>query len=166
MSSVRKEGGRLWCVMTINLNILNNLEKTVLELKETINKSIQESVNKNKDVLKQMQTDRQMFQGINSEGNSIRPFYAGSTIRIKLKKRPPQPVDRVTLKDSLDFYSSINIKANKDDFIISTEISYSIYLVAKYSKILGITKENLTEFIDNYTIEVIKKNFNDIIAKS
>jgi hypothetical protein len=83
-----------------------------------------------------------------------------------LNKRPPQPVDRVTLKDTSDFYKSIEIEARKDDFVISTQISYSIYLIDKYSKILGITAVNLKEFIDKYTLNVIKKNFDDIIAES
>jgi hypothetical protein len=152
--------------MAVDTSILTDLENTVFKLRDSINESLKQSIDTNKNVLIDMQTEKQMFQGINSEGNSIRPFYKSSTIRKKLNKRPPQPVDRVTLKDTSDFYNSIEIEARKDDFVISTQISYSIYLIDKYSKILGITAVNLKEFIDKYTLNVIKKNFDDIIAES
>jgi len=151
--------------MAYNDAILDNLQRTVNKLEAVINPSIRESVDKNKNVIKTAQTDAQMFAGITSKGTSIRPFpYAKSTINYK--KRKGQPTDRITLKDSGDFYDSIEVEARPVDFIISTQITYSIFLVAKYADILGLTAENLQNFVTTYTLPIIKKNYNDIIAES
>ncbi len=150
--------------MAFDDTILNELSATVERLRTSINPSIRTSVDQNKNVIKKMQTDEQMFSGINASGNAITPDYAKSTINYK--KRKGQPFDRVTLKDSGDFYDSIEIEARTDDFVISTQITYSVYLVAKYAEILGITDKNLQTFINNYTLPIIKQNFNDIIAES
>lgn len=47
-------------------------------------------------------------------------FYATTTE--KIKKEKGQPVDRVTLKDSGDFYDSFKIKADKRSFSISADL--------------------------------------------
>lgn len=151
--------------MAYNDAILDSLEATVNKLKAVINPSIRESVDKNKNVIKTAQTDEQMFSGITAGGNSIRPFpYAKSTINYK--RRKGQPTDRITLKDSGDFYESIQVEARPVDFVISTQITYSIFLVDRYADILGLTAENLVLFVQNYTMPIIKKNYNDIIAES
>jgi len=151
--------------MAFDDTVLNLFTRTVEDLQKSVNLSIQESVNKNKDVLKTMQTEQQMFAGQTATEEKIKPFpYAKSTINYK--KRLGQPTDRITLKDTGDFYNSIEIEAKTDDFVISTQISYSIYLVEKYADILGITDTNLNTFVNNYTLPVIKQNFDDIIAKS
>jgi len=150
--------------MAFDDTILNDFNATVERLRMSINESIRTSVDQNKTVIKTMQTDEQMFSGINASGNAISPDYANSTINYK--KRNSQPYDRVTLKDSGDFYDSIEIEARTDDFVISTQITYSIYLVTKYAEILGITDTNLQTFVNTYTLPIIKQRFNDIIAES
>jgi len=151
--------------MAFDDTILNDFNVTVERLRTSINESIRTSVDNNKTVIKTMQTDEQMYQGINASGNAITPFpYATSTINYK--KRNGQPTDRITLKDSGDFYDSIQIEARTDNFVISTQITYSIYLVTKYAEILGITDTNLQTFVNTYTLPIIKQNFNDIIAES
>ncbi len=150
--------------MAFDDTILNDFNATVERLRTSINESIRTSVDNNKTVIKTMQTDEQMFSGINASGSSISPPYRQSTINYK--KRKGQPFDRVTLKDSGDFYDSIEIEARTDDFVISTQITYSIYLVTKYAEILGITDTNLQTFVNTYTLPIIKQRFNDIIAES
>ena len=150
--------------MAFDDTILNEFNATVDRLRTSINESIRTSFEQNKDVVKTMQTEEQMYQGINASGNAISPDYADSTINYK--KRNLQPYDRVTLKDSGDFYDSIEIEARTDNFVISTQITYSIYLVTKYAEILGITDTNLQTFVNTYTLPIIKQNFNDIIAES
>ena len=150
--------------MAFDDTVLNLFTRTVEDLQKSVNLSIKESVNKNKDVLKTMQTEQQMFAGQTATEEAIKPSYQPATINYK--KRTGQPFDRVTLKDTGDFYKSIEIEAKANDFVISTQISYSIYLVEKYADILGITDTNLNTFVNNYTLPVIKQNFNDIIAKS
>jgi hypothetical protein len=150
--------------MAINNSILDNLTRTVEQLQSSINDSIQESINKNKDEIKQLQTQEQLFQGQNSKGVDIKPAYANSTI--KIKRRKGLPTDRVTLFDSGDFYRSLEVIAGKNNAVIRTVISYSVFLVSKYADILGLDEESWTKFLAEYTIPTIKKNFDDIIAKS
>ena len=145
-------------------SILNDLKSTVEMLQKTINSSIQESITQNKQIILELQTQEQMYQGIDSKGIDIKPAYADSTIKIKRKKL--QPTDRVTLFDTGAFYNSLEIIAGQNDAIIRTVISYSVFLVDKYADILGLDEENWTVFLENYTIPTIKKNFDDIIAKS
>ncbi len=150
--------------MAIDTTILDNLQRTVLMLQQSINLSIQESINRNKEVIKQLQTQEQMYQGRDSKGIDIKPAYADSTIKIKKKKG--LPTDRVTLFDTGDFYNSLEVVAGKSDMIIRTVISYSVYIVAKYQDVLGLDQESWTKFLDQYTIPIIKNNFDDIITKS
>jgi len=150
--------------MAVDDTILNDLKNTVVKLQQAINLSLQESINQNKQVILELQTQEQMYQGIDSKGIDIKPAYADSTIKIKRKKL--QPTDRVTLFDTGAFYNSLEIIAGQNDAIIRTVISYSVFLVDKYADILGLDEQNWTVFLENYTIPTIKKNFDDIIAKS
>jgi len=145
-------------------SILNDLKRTISEIQDAVNGSIQESIDQNKQIIMELQTQEQMYQGISSKGIDIKPAYADSTIKIKRKKL--QPTDRVTLFDTGAFYNSLEIIAGQNDAVIRTVISYSVYLVDKYADILGLDEENWTKFLENYTIPTIKKNFDDIIAKS
>lgn len=150
--------------MAYDDSILNDLRNTVETLQKSINSSIQESINNNKDEIKFLQTQEQLFLGKNSKGIDIKPAYANSTIKIKRKKG--LPTDRVTLFDTGDFYRSLEIIAGSNEAIIRTVISYSVFLVNKYADILGLDKESWTKFLADKTIPTIKKNFDDIIAKS
>ena len=149
--------------MDININILDNLQRKIKQLQDIINVSIQESINNNKNVIKELQTLEQMYQGKNSKGIDIKPAYADSTIKIKRKKS--QPTNRVTLNDKGEFYNSIEVIAEKNQMIIRTVLSYSIYLINKYQDILGLDKVSLKKFFNTYTLPIIKNNFNDIITK-
>lgn len=150
--------------MAFDDTILRDLKRTVEQLQRSINSSIQESINRNQDEIKFLQTQEQLFQGTNSKGIDIKPAYANSTIKIKRKKG--LPTDRVTLFDSGDFYRSLQVIAGNNNAIIRTVISYSVFLVNKYADILGLDQESWTKFLTQYTIPTIKKNFDDIIAKS
>lgn len=150
--------------MAVEISVLDGLKRKVERLKDSIDLSIKSSVENNKIVLKKMQTEDQLFNGINSENEKIKPSYSLSTI--KYKKRKNQPFNRVTLKDTGDFYKSIRVEAKATEFTISTKINYSVFLINKYSKILGITNKNLETFIKEYTLPVLKTNFDDIIAES
>ena len=150
--------------MAYDDSILNDLRNTVETLQKSINSSIQESINNNKDEIKFLQTQEQLFLCKNSKGIDIKPAYANSTIKIKRKKG--LPTDRVTLFDTGDFYRSLEIIAGSNDAIIRTVISYSVFLVNKYADILGLDKESWTKFLADKTIPTIKKNFDDIIARS
>ena len=159
------KGRKLWSgIMAVDTSILDDLKKTVAELQKAVNGSIQESIDQNKQIIKELQTQEQLYQGKDSKGIDIKPAYASSTKRIKIKKL--QPIDRVTLFDTGAFYNSLEVIAGKNDAVIRTIISYSVFLVNKYADILGLDDESWTKFLKKYTIPTIKNNFDDIITKS
>lgn len=133
-------------------------------MKASINPSIQKSINSNKEVLIDQQTD-QFDKGKDANNISIVPSYALSTKKIKQSKG--QPTDRVTLKDTGKLYDSINIQANTTQAVISTNVNYFRYLVSHYNtnKILGIQEQATEDFLEKYTIPEIEKNFKAIIKK-
>jgi len=149
--------------MAVDFTILDNFNNTIRQMQDSINVSIQQSIKANEQVVKQLQTS-QLYSGTTKKGDDIKPSYALSTKIIK--RRKGQPTDRVTLRDTGDFYNSLEIVAGGNAMIIRTIISYSIYLINKYADILGLTAENWQSFIDEYTLPTIKKNFDDIIARS
>lgn len=148
----------------LDFTVLEQLKNQVKKIEASFNVGLRQSIDKNKAEVKRIQTDLQLFQGKNAEGTDIRPFYAPSTIRIK--QRNGQPIDRVTLRDKGDFYSTIEVEPRETDFKISSQIEYAGFLTAKYANILGITPENMADFIERYTVPEIKQLINDIIAES
>lgn len=87
----------------------------------------------------------QLFIGRRADGHEIEPEYTEATIAIKEGKG--QPTDRVTLKDTGDFWHSIIVdKININTYNIFAEDKKTAKLIKKYgSQILGLSKESRTE---------------------
>jgi phage gpG-like protein len=147
------------------MGVVERFNRKLKELKDTINKGIQTSIQKNEQVLVKQQTDVQFDEGKDSNSISFIPSYATSTIIAK--RRKGQPTDRVTLKDTGDLYKSISIKANTTQAVISASVPYFNYLVTHYknNSILGIQDDAMEAFLVRYTLPEIEKNFKAIISK-
>jgi hypothetical protein len=147
------------------MGVVQTFIKRLDEMKASINVSIKQSIDSNKKVLIDQQTEGQMNKGKDSNNISFVPSYATSTKTIKRGKG--QPTDRVTLKDTGKLYDSITIQANTTQAVISTNVNYFKYLVAHYDKnsILGIQEQATEEFLKKYTVPQIEKNFKTIIKK-
>lgn len=90
----------------------------------------------------------QLFQGIRSDGEMIVPPYTPRTVSIK--KRRGQPTDRVTLKDTSDFYRGILIDVRQDIFTVQSADEKNISLQQKYGvKIFGLSSDKQREYIAN-----------------
>jgi len=108
-----------------------------------------------------LNTTKQLYeQGEDSLGRSLETIGGGySPYTIEIKNRKGQPTDRVTLKDSGDFYQS---------FDVINESSY-IEIIAIYIKngkdinkewgghVIGLQKENLQIIIDEIRVEYIQE---------
>lgn len=89
---------------------------------------------------------RQLFAGIRSTGTEITPAYAPLTVLIKDQKG--QPSDRVTLKDTGQFYDNIFVDVNSETFDIDSSDAKSESLKKKYgNRIFGLTRENRGEYV-------------------
>lgn len=115
-------------------------------------------------VVKDFIINKQLFrEGIDSTGEKM-PGYKRITIRYKLAKG--DPADRRTLRDSGEFYESININAFEDRFEVSSDVPQAKWIIYHHSeKVLGLTKENINEFLKNYYLPKLKNYVKDRFAR-
>jgi hypothetical protein len=96
------------------------------------------------DYVLDLNREEQLYKrGIDSEGKELTPSYAALTVIEKLRKS--QPIDRVTLKDTGEFYKSFSLMldSNFDFEIIAETIKESGDLADKYGEaIIGLTAES------------------------
>lgn len=89
----------------------------------------------------------QLEKGKEATGLSITPDYTPFTVRIKRSKG--QPTDRVTLRDTGDFYKDFNIIFKPTHFLIFSDDEKEEKLERKYGKeIFGLADENLQDLIE------------------
>lgn len=98
---------------------------------------------------------RQMFSGVRSTGTEIKPDYAPLTVLIKDQKG--QPSDRVTLKDTGQFYDNIFVDVNSDTFEIDSNDAKSEALKKKYgNRIFGLTPESRGEYVQYHFFPALR----------
>lgn len=103
----------------------------------------------------------QLFSGINEQGDQITPEYSPRTVAIKRKKG--QPTDRVTLRDTGDFYQGIFMDPREDIYVIDSADEKSGALQKKYGEeIFGLAPKNQ----DTYVEQNLEPVFMDRVHKS
>lgn len=117
-----------------------------------------------KNLIIKLNTEEQLFKkGINSQGISLEAIGGGySAYTIFLKEQKGQPIDKVTLKDTGEFYKSFDVILTGTDFKITADtIKGDKDLLREWGEdILGITDDNLNVLIDEakkIIIPVIKE---------
>lgn len=109
-------------------------------------------VRDNDNILIDMNAQDQLYaKGVNRLGVRIDEYqpYRPLTIQVKIEKR--QPYDRVTLKDTGEFYDSFYVDTAEDRFYIKASDGKTNWLIKKYgAEIFGLTNDSLAEFINDY----------------
>lgn len=109
-------------------------------------------VRDNDNILIDMNVQDQLYaKGVNRLGVRIDEYqpYRPLTIQVKIEKR--QPYDRVTLKDTGEFYDSFYVDTAEDRFYIKASDEKTNWLIKKYgAEIFGLTNDSLAEFINDY----------------
>lgn len=109
-------------------------------------------VRDNDNILIDMNAQDQLYaKGVNRLGVRIDEYqpYRPLTIQVKIEKR--QPYDRVTLKDTGEFYDSFYVETAEDRFYIKASDEKTNWLIKKYgAEIFGLTDDSLAEFINDY----------------
>lgn len=109
-------------------------------------------VRDNDNILIDMNAQDQLYaKGVNRLGVRIYEYqpYRPLTIKVKIEKR--QPYDRVTLKDTGEFYDSFYVETAEDRFYIKASDEKTNWLIKKYGvEIFGLTNDSLAEFINDY----------------
>lgn len=86
-----------------------------------------------------MNTTRLYVKGERTDGSRITPAYTPFTTQIKMGKG--QPTDRVTLRDTGDFYRAFYIEYHTDGFEVYSRDYKADALTAKYGEgIFGLTE--------------------------
>ena len=148
-----------------DFSILDSLRNSVKAIQEVIYPTLRDVINANSNILKEILTERQLFdKGQDSKGSRIKPSYAQTTISIKRKKS--QPTDRVTLKDTGDYYDSISFEGKSNTMVITANIGYASFLSKKYgADILGVQNMEFEDFYNKYIEPELSKNIDSIIEK-
>lgn len=109
-------------------------------------------VRDNDNILIDMNAQDQLYaKGVNRLGVRIDEYqpYRPLTIQVKIEKR--QPYNRVTLKDTGEFYDSFYVETAEDRFYIKASDEKTNWLIKKYgAEIFGLTNDSLAEFINDY----------------
>ena len=104
----------------------------------------------------------QLDLGIDGNMRRIHPPYALRTIQKKIKKG--QPIDRVTLKDTGDFYNSLYVVFEEDGFRIASNDEKAKYLIAKYGEpILRLDDRDFTRFLRYYIRPALAERLKEYI---
>lgn len=103
---------------------------------------IKEVIADNKELIEDKNAE-QMFRGELPDGSQITPPYKDITVAIKSLKG--QPTDRVTLKDSGDFYKGITLNLESDSFTLDNTDEKTEGLIVKYGDPLGLSEQSREE---------------------
>lgn len=141
---------------------IKNLVYRLRKFKEILDEELANEIMQNEGIILDMIHD-QLYSGVDGYNLNLQPPYAPSTIRRKIRKG--QPTDRVTLKDTGDFYESLYIASDENGFYVaSTDQKLYNILRSKYGNpILRLTDENLNELIRNHIRPSLTEKMTDYI---
>lgn len=145
------------------MSVIDDMLNNIISFSENINDYIRLEVLEDEAILCDMNSETQLFEkGINANGVSIESYapYRPITKQIKLLKG--QPTNRVTLRDTGDFHASFKITAGDNSFYIdASDLKLERLTVGYGEDILGLTDENIDEFIWEYIYPMLLKKLND-----
>ena len=128
-----------------------------------LNAELGKIIQKNEKAIVEYNTE-QLYAGFDSKGQNLSPEYTKKTIGIKQKKSPPQPTDRVTLKDTGDFYKGFKIEAKQNDFEIISTDEKAQGLKSKYgADIFGLAPEDRATVTDKILNPQLTQALNEIL---
>lgn len=118
---------------------------TILKKLESINvlKSAQTSIEETSDDMVFIQRN-QLFQGIRPDGGKVFPEYTPLTVYLKAQKG--QPFDRVTRRDTGEYYRGIEVKVTGEKFTIESTDWKAEMLNEKYGEI-GLSKDSRISYV-------------------
>ena len=134
--------------------LLSALEKAYEKLPQT---TINQAAKYEPEII-DLNTD-QLFSGLDANGNPVTPNY--STLTISIKRQKGQPTNRVTLRDTGEFYRDFEVRFFNDYFAIFSNDDKTEKLERKYGKdIFGLTNQNILE-----VAELVKPDLQETFGK-
>jgi hypothetical protein len=105
----------------------------------------------------------QLGEGLDATGRDITPEYAPLTVEIKQAKG--QPTDRVTLRDSGDFYAGIVARVRSEAIALEGTDPKTQELQQKYGRdIIGLSDEAVAEFREDYVRPELQAKTREILG--
>lgn len=90
---------------------------------------------------------QQLDAGMRADGSDISPDYTPLTVFLKSEKG--QPTDRVTLRDTGEFYADIRAEFDNDEVVLRDDNEKTIKLQNKYGdEILGLSDQSIKRITD------------------
>lgn len=103
----------------------------------------------------------QMYEGVKSNNEPIEPAYSQSTIQ--RKKQKGQPYDRVTLKDTGDFYRGYHLQVINGELVEDSNVTYAPKIEKKYGAgIWGLSDDSNETYVNFYLEPDLQKRVSDL----
>lgn len=145
---------------------IRNLMYRLRKFKSILTDELKNEILRNEDVIIEMIIQDQLYDhGIEGRGIEIASYlpYAASTVKRKIRKG--QPTNRVTLKDSGDFYKSLHVEFDEDGFYVTSSDDKSKYLLDRYGKtIFRLSNENFNRLLREYIRPSLSQKLKNYIA--
>lgn len=142
---------------------IRNLIYRLRRFKDILDEELKDEIMKHEDIIVQMVTQEQLYEeGIEGRGVEIMSYQPYTARTIKIKQKKGQPYDRVTLKDTGEFYSSLHVEFDDEGFYVTSTDDKAEYLLARYGKtIFRLTNENFSELLRNYIRPSLKEKLKE-----
>lgn len=136
------------------LQSINELKRRVTTFNDGITSGlyVRQILQDNEAYIIDMNAEIQLYeQGVNNLGVNIMDYAPYAPLTIAIKKQKGQPTNRVTLRDTGDFYSSFYLEINDAQFEVKAADDKTDSLMRKYGRqILGLTDANIASLIWDY----------------
>lgn len=131
---------------------IRNLAWRLRKFHEILSKElVNEIMSHEKEIIEAVVQNQLYERGINGAGVEIMSYEPYRPRTIKNKQRKGQPYNRVTLKDTGEWYNSLRLVYDTDGFFITSTDEKNTYLKKKYGPtILRLTNENLSMILYKY----------------
>ena len=114
---------------------IRNLVYRLRKFKDILSEELKDEIMKHEDVIVQMVARDQLYeQGVEGRGISIMDYQPYTARTIKIKQKKGQPYDRVTLRDTGEFHSSLHVEFDDEGFYVTSTDDKAKYLLARYGK--------------------------------
>nr|DAD77816.1 MAG TPA: hypothetical protein [Myoviridae sp. ctlRg1] len=142
---------------------IRNLSYRLRKFKDFLDDGLRDEILANEHIICDMIAD-QMYSGYDGRGKKIEPEYTPFTVSIKRQKG--QPTDRVTLRDTGDFHSSLRVEFDEGGFYVTSDDSKAAELLEKYgTNIFRLSNQNLTILIREYIRPVFAEKLKELLQK-
>lgn len=125
---------------------------------------VREAVVENEAFICELNSIAQLYEkGINAAGTEIASYAPYSPVTVEIKMMKGQPYDRVTLRDTGDFYRSFYIETDSDGFYIyaGDYKTASLTKPGRYGKdIFGLTPLNQSGMVQDFILPYVLEKTN------